>query len=391
MGAESIVTTVVTDNGALLTGNSSFEAVKNIVVKLDRSATDENIVQMKLSRISGSVEVLSPKNAATHVQIQGLEPVDNLPQIGKSILLKGGAGEESLVLSTLDVGKGLVFPAGKGIASAFTFGDVSFGSNVSLLGTNTVNLGGETRIDGNLLITQKTTSTESFILSAGSEITGNVVIFAGPGSTSINAYSDVGGHVSVYAGQGANAFNVSLTAKSLQYVGGSSLDIVALLRGDITGSALFILAGGNNQLMFDRGVFDLSGDFTVGKNFSVGGGKDSDLIRLDHSNSPDHSLIVGKKTVFSLGSGDNIMVWDGASTGTSINYSGGNGVDIVNVFGVDAPDTALNVDLGGGNDRLLLSNTFAKASLNGSSGNDEIVNGSVLPAKTKLKKFEIGV
>ncbi len=388
VGSETVVTTIVTENSAPLAGISSFEGVKNIVVKLDRAATNENQINFDLRRLPGSVEVLAPKNAVTNVLIQGLEPVEDLPQIGKSVLFKGGSGAETLVIFSADIGKGLVFPAGKGGATAFIGGDVSIGSSVSLMGANNVQINGGAQIGGDLLITQKTDVTESFVLGSGAKIDGNLVIFAGKGSTTINAYSEIGGRAFINAGQGANAFNVSLIAKSLQYVGGSSMDSVSLLRSEIAKSATFILSGGSNQVFFNVGPMALLGDFSVGKNLEIGGGQEADLLRLD---SPVNTLSVGGKAVFSLSNGDNILVWDGEATGKSISIATGGGKDVVNVFGLAASSSSLNVNLGGGDDRLLVSDTFAKASLNGSSGSDEIVSGSVLSRVSKVKGFEVSV
>lgn len=387
---KTIVTTTVTDNSAPLAGTSSFTDVKNIVVKFDPRATDANEVSMKLIRVPGNVEVLAPKEALTAFTLQGLAPLDNLAQIGKSALFKGGKGTESLSISGLEIGGGLVFPAGKGGASIVIDGNVSIGSNVGLIGTEWVTINPGAQIGGNLLITQKEVVTESFILGSGAKIDGNVVIYAGPSSTSINAYAEVGGRFFVNAGQGVNVFNVSLIAKSLQYVGGSSVDSVTCLGSEIKGEVSFILAGGENQIFFNVGPAWLFGDFVVGKNLTVGGGNDNDIVRLETVSGSPYKVSVGGKSVFSLSGGDNGLFWNGASSGAGINIAGANGTDVVWLYGLQAPTAALNVNLGGGNDRLMLTEHFLKASLNGSAGNDEIIAGSVLPAKTSKKGFEIG-
>jgi len=63
----------------------------------------------------------------------------------------------------------------------------------------------------------------------------------------------------------------------------------------------------------------------------------------------------------------------------------------VNVFDLDAPKAELDLELGGNNDRLAISSNFRKAILDGGSGTDEIIPGSILPNKSVVRRFETGV
>ena len=387
VGTNTVITTTVSDDPENATP-FTFTGVKNIVVKLPKSATDDNQVNVTLLKLRGALEILTPEAANTNIQINAGESGTERPIIGKGVLIKGGTGVESANVSGVDIRDGMVFAAGKGADSLIISGDVSIEQNLSVTGAATFTLAPGARVNGNLLVTQTQSHSEFFTLGAGSVVTGETLIFAGPGSTTISAYGSVGGRFVASAGDGPSAFNVALTAKSLKYTSGDSNDFISLLRSDISGSATFVLSSGSNSMLFDSGPSNLRGDFKVGKSLKISGGGGNDVYNL---RSFDFEVRAGGNAALLLGGGDNTLVWNGAVGGDAIRIVAAGGPDIVNVFDLDAPKAELDLELGGNNDRLAISSNFRKAILDGGSGTDEIIPGSILPNKSVVRRFETGV
>lgn len=388
VGTATVIHTTVSDGETML-GTGAFDGVKNIVVKLDPKATDTNNIHLDLQQIKGSVQVFSPKNASTQLYIEGHPLEDGAANIGGSVQLKGGAGYDLLYMSDTKVGGSIVLIGGKGGNQAYLDTNVVTGGGATFLDTPSIQLNAGVEIGKHLLITQKSNATEFYILAKGSKVNGTVSIFAGPGSTTLNAYGEVGGKFFVNMGAGPAVGNFSLIAKSLEYVGSSYNDTVSLFNSNITDNVRIALGGGSNTVAFDLGALPtLAGDFHVGKSLSIYGGKSNDIIRLD---STSHVLSVGGNTIFSLGGGDNLFAWNGTSAGNSFHFATASGRDSLYLFGFSAPNAVLNAKLGSGNDRVLMSAGFKKVILDGQSGVDEILGGSLFPDSKVVRGFEVGI
>lgn len=185
--------------------------------------------------------------------------------------------------------------------------------------------------------------------------------------------------------------------KTLVVTGDGADDVVAFVATDEVGTVSVILAeggdpitftgvknikvdlkGGDDFLLFDELGFEVAGKITV----KTGAGDDE----VNFRNFAD---ITCKKLVIDLGDGNDSSFGNVFAVHGDLIVKGGNGQDEV-IYGLNVDvqlDGRVNINLGSGNDSLLLLGTVgAKSKANGGSGQDLFDVSQ--DATIKLKNFE---
>jgi hypothetical protein len=305
------------------------------------------------------------------------------------VQLTGGSAYDSITLHSALIQGGVNMIGKDGGNGAVVDGTSQVGGNFTALNTNYFQLQTGGKIDGNLLIQdQRGTASENFEFGKGAQIGGNVSIYGGPGSTSVNAYADVGRNFFLSGGDGYNTTNVSLVAKGFSYVGGGSKDDIWLYKSTFTGGVTINGVGGDNRVIFDVGGTETTiGDMTVGKTFKVVGGKGNDIVRLY---SETHKLTAGGAVTALLGNGENNFSWNGQMNGSALKVITGTGVDMVNIFGLTGLGATFNASLGSGDDQLFLSSALKKVIADGQGGTlDSVQLNGIAATIAKLRRFEL--
>jgi hypothetical protein len=302
--------------------------------------------------------------------------------VGGSLFVDGGAGFDTFG------GQGIPErPAGNPKVANRPDGNVLFGfvkisGNTTMTGingfTSDAAAPGGSSFGAPFVLTWANEGTDGFFVPNNTTFNGDVVVSAGPGNDSLTPIfgNEFKGNTTFLAGAGNNnssPFGDNFFRGQFTYIGGNGGD--NLVMGEPHGGNVNLYLGdGNNQAatLFGapRGTGLPFGSLVIAGDLTVRGGNGADGFNLLQA------TVSGNVNV-DLGSGNNTANFQSVISG-SVRYTGGGGIDNVEVGGTNS--FALLVNLGAGADvfRFSAGTTVGSATIDFGAGADTYFDNGVV-------------
>ncbi|MBX7103360.1 MAG: hypothetical protein K1X57_04725 [Gemmataceae bacterium] len=262
------------------------------------------------------------------------------------------------------------------------FGFVKISGNTTMNGVNGFGSNGDAPGDssfgGPFVLSWANEGTDGYFLPNNTTFNGDVVVSAGPGNDQLTPIfgNEFKGNTTFLAGAGNNSsepYGENYFRGAFTYIGGNGAD--TLLLGEPHGGNVNLFLGdGNNQaatlLGAPRGTGLPAGNLVIAGDLIVRGGNGTDGFNLFQA------TVSGNVNV-DLGNGDNSANFQSIISG-SVRYTGGGGIDTVEVGGANS--FALTVNLGAGADvfRFTAGTTVGSASIDFGAGADSYFDNGVV-------------
>ncbi|MBX7106092.1 MAG: hypothetical protein K1X57_18570 [Gemmataceae bacterium] len=247
--------------------------------------------------------------------------------------LDGGVGSDTVLLSNLQINGNLTANRVNELQIGYNIPGLPPMFPVQVGGNVIVNNSADGALANTLVVHDESTLLGSLTYTGGS---GSDFIQVEYDPLSTNGTAQINGGTVINAGAGANTIQIDQDSQlgSLLYQGGNGIDVMTMQGGVIfSGNVALNPGDGNNQYNL------ASGPFFSNSGFSITAGNGSDLVGGFDGQ-------VGGAISLSLGNGANSFTLLNSNAAAAFYYTGGAGVDTVEIGGIQFFSASINLGAG---------------------------------------------